>query len=732
MTLKKTAVSKLGYNFISPDFIPSAENEYYLRNKQAEFDKPYRQLSEPEIQQLIKNRNTSDNWKNVYVTTPLNPDLIRNCSFYGMVRIGQLDELLLEFHDLKLPVGLYNSTIISSDLGDNVVINNVHYLSHYIVGAQAILFNIDELQTSDHAKFGNGIVKQGEDESIRIWMEIGNENGGRKIAPFNGMLTSDAWLWSKYRDDKELMQYFTAFTDNDFSKARGYYGTIGQCCVIKNCQMIKDVKIGDAAYIKGANKLKNLTINSSFDSPTQIGEGTELVNGIIGFGCKLFYGVKAVRFVLGDNSALKYGARLINAMLGENSTISCCEVLNALLLPAHEQHHNNSFLIAATLFGQSNVAAGATIGSNHNSRANDGEIIAGRGFWPGLCVSLKHNSIFTSFNLIAKGNYPHEINNPLPFALITNNEQQNRLEIMPAYWWMYNMYALERNTWKYRNRDKRMVRRQEFEFEYLAPDSVNEIINAINRIEYWTGKAQLEKQQKQVAVPYEELVVNGKALLITNPDEARQLEIKGESIEASVRSVKIIKPVEAYHAYHEMIVYYGTKTLAYYLYENKINYDPSIFDGAAISEWVNIGGQLITTDQLLLLKTKIKTGKINSWAEVHQEYSSFHANYPLEKAKHAYACLIKINNLSKTGITGRMWERFLNDSVTIAKKVNEAIYNSRQKDYLNPFRRMVYSNQEEMEEVLGKMAANEFIISSHAAYEKYIYIVKNLLGQMAN
>ena len=26
---------------------------------------------------------------------------------------------------------------------------------------------------------------------------------------------------------------------------------------------------------------------------------------------------------------------------------------------------------------------------------------------------------------------------------------------MPAYWFMYNMYALERNAWKYVDRDKR-------------------------------------------------------------------------------------------------------------------------------------------------------------------------------------------------------------------------------------------------------------------------------------
>ncbi len=71
--------------------------------------------------------------------------------------------------------------------------------------------------------------------------------------------------------------------------------------------------IGSDAYIKGANKLKNLTINSSAEAPTQIGEGCEMVNGIIGFGCKAFYGVKAVRFILASHSQLKYGARLINS-----------------------------------------------------------------------------------------------------------------------------------------------------------------------------------------------------------------------------------------------------------------------------------------------------------------------------------------------------------------------------------------------------------------------------------
>jgi len=399
--IKKTSINKLGYNFIKPQFLPEGKDEYYFRNLQNRSGIEYRQLTAYEIEVLVRNGNTSDNWNKILVSDAFNPELVKSCKFFGLVRIGKLEPYCLEYSDLKLPVGLYNSTIISCDFGDNVVIDNVNYLSNYIIGNEVIVVNVNELATSDHAKFGNGIIKEGEPESVRIWLEICNENGGRSVIPFNGMLPADAWMWSKFRDDEQLLDRFKIFTENDFKKERGFYGKIGDRTVIKNCAIIKDVWIGSDAYLKGANKLKNLTINSGPEGHSQIGEGCELVNGIIGFGCRIFYGVKAVRFIIASNSQLKYGARLINSYLGNNSTISCCEVLNSLIFPAHEQHHNNSFLCAALVMGQSNIPAGATIGSNHNSRANDGEIIAGRGFWPGLCVSLKHNSKFASFTILA-------------------------------------------------------------------------------------------------------------------------------------------------------------------------------------------------------------------------------------------------------------------------------------------------------------------------------------------
>jgi hypothetical protein len=348
-------------------------------------------------------------------------------------------------------------------------------MANYVVGNEVMLVNINELVTSETARFGNGILKGDEEEDKRIWLELCNENQGRKILPFDGMLPGDAYLWTRNRHDVALQNAYKKLTDNAFDKKNGIFGRIGNHTIIKNTRSIKDALIGSNAYIKGANKIKNVTIHSGSEGHTQIGEGCEIVNGIVGFGCRIFYGVKAVRFILGDHAQLKYGARLINSYLGFNSTISCCEVLNALIFPNHEQHHNNSFLCSALLMGQSNLAAGATIGSNHNSRAADGELEIGRGFWPGLCVSIKHPSKFSSYCILVKGDYPAELNIQLPFSLVSNDLHNNELRILPAYWFLHNQYALERNAWKYGQRNKRTATIQAIDFDYLAPDTVAEL-----------------------------------------------------------------------------------------------------------------------------------------------------------------------------------------------------------------------------------------------------------------
>ncbi len=700
--IKKHPVDDLGYNFIDEKYIPEGKDEYYLRNKQNPSADKYRKLSSFEIEVLVRNSNTSDDWNKILVTALFKPELVKNCKFFGLVRIGNLEPLYLEFHNLRMPVGLYNSTIISCDFGNNVCIDNVNYLSHYIIDNEVMIANVNELASTDKAKFGNGIVFEGEDEKVKVLLELCNENGGRSVMPFDGMLPGDAHLWSRYIADEALVNKFKEFTNNKFDKSRGHYGKIGDRTVIKNCKIIKDVLIGTDAYLKGANKLKNLTINSDANRTSQIGEGCEIVNGIVGFGCRIFYGVKAVRFVMASHSQLKYGARLINSYLGNNATISCCEVLNSLIFPAHEQHLNNSFLCAALIMGQSNIAAGATIGSNHNSRSPDGEIIAGRGFWPGLCVSLKHNSKFASFTILAKGDYPAELNIAVPFSLISNDVSNDKLVVMPAYWFMYNMYALERNASKYIDRDRRTEKIQHIEYDYLAPDTINELFDSLQILQQLT------------------------------PDEDGVATVDGW--ENTNRTTEVLKVPESISLFKELIQYYGTLKIMEFFQRNKFASFEELKKNMAAkiqrTEWLNIGGQLMTKDAVNKFKQQVKTGKIKNWQEVHDFYKSQGSVYEADKLSHAYTALLEILHITPRQFTPTLLKELLQQFLVTRDWMCKGIYESRAKDYTNPFRQMVYESDEEMDTVIGRLEDNSFIQAKLAELDLLKKQVKQMLRKL--
>ncbi len=719
--LPPTALSD---GWIDAQYLPKGKDKYYIRNLQVKQPEGgWRHLRSGEIERLVMNNNTASSWDTVWVTEDFDPSVVKDNKFYGTVRIGRVSSGALQYHDLRLPVGITNSSIHSCDIGDDCAIHDVHYLSHYIIGAHSMLFNIQEMSCTDHAKFGNGIIKDGESEEVRVRIEIMNETGARSVIPFDGMIPADAYLWAKYVDDKSLQERLADITQRTVDHHRGYYGEIGERCVIKNSSIIKDVKIGTDCYIKGASKLKNITINSSNEEPSQIGENVILVNGIVGYGCRIFYSCTAIKFILGNNSNLKYGARLINSIMGDNSTISCCEVLNNLIFPSHEQHHNNSFLIASVIMGQSNMAAGATIGSNHNSRTNDGELVAGRGFWPGLCSSVKHSSRFASFTLLAKGDYPAEMNITLPFALVSNNVAADRLEVMPAYWWMYNMYALARNTWKYRTRDKRRTKVQNIEFNTFAPDTMQEVIRARQLLELWTGKAYINDNEnsKHETLHTKQVQELGRLLLQSDRKLVEGLTILGEGMENSRREVHILKAYDAYHAYGDMLIHYAMNNVLDYCEDRTPQWEELAKMGEqSCDTWVNLGGQLMRNCDLDVLRNDICNGTLDTWNDIHHRYNKLWKQYTVDKLCHALYALRM--GLGIETMTPDMWLQALAHEERIQRRISEQVYLSRKKDHDNPFRTLTCRNAEEALAVYGTPEENSFV--SQVRKEMFAHIRK--------
>lgn len=675
-----------------------------------------RALTSSEIETLKRNRNHSEfsDWSNVLVSKKgFDPDLVYGSAFSGFVVLGSLRPAKVKYHDLELDCGIYNSNLRDVVTGNDDAIHNVAYLENYRLGNGVILFNIQEMSCTKHSKFGNGILKQGESEDVRVWISVANENDGRAVLPFESMIPADAYLWSRKRGDKNLLKRFVELTEKGNTKKNDTYGTVGNETVIKNTTLLKDAKIGDCAYIKGAFKLKNITVLSSAQEESQIGEGVEMVNGIMGYGSRAFYQAVAVRFILGRNCQLKYGARLLNSILGDNSTVSCCELLNNLIFPFHEQHHNSSFLIATTVMGQSNIAAGATIGSNHNSRSPDGEIIAGRGFWPGLCSDFKHNSKFASFVLASKGSYQRELNISYPFSLIAAAGENEPIQIMPAYWFMFNMFAIARNNYKFKKRDKRVVKVQHIEADPLAPDTMQQILPALGRlIELSKNYLQDSGFENVLAAKTDaQKLQAAKDFLHQNPNS--DFVLHDDLCQKKFGSI-ILKPVKAYKEYRKIVKYFAARSLMEFCSVHKIkkltaSAIQKIMAVELYTKWTNAGGQIIPSKKIDELCAKIKSKKIDSWEAVHKFYDKCQESYGDWKARYSIYLLEELYSRKISDFTKEIFDDIVADVTIVSNDMyNDSIY-SRKKDYDDPFRQMTYGDKEEMIAVLGSLNDNSFL-----------------------
>ena len=465
----------------------------------------WRPLTEAEISQLIRQNNSADDWTSVSVACIFSIDKIRNCHFAGPVKIG-----------------------------DNVSLSNVLHIENYHIGANSRLSNIGELSFSE--------------ERFAYPLELCNEDGRYTVKAVPGMNSTDVFC-ALYCNRPGL------YADNKLETM----GQIGDNATIENVTALHNVQIGSFAEISGCCEIRHAWISSTEAEPARIGTGVILRNAIVHRGAHIDSRAYLSDVLVGQQVSISEGARVYQSAVGDNSHIAGCEIGHSFLYPCHEQHHSNSFLIAAHIQGQSNIAAGATLGSNHNGRKNDVDLTAGRGFWPGLCTSLSYPCTFAPYTLIAKGDYPRPLNIPFAFSLINNNVKDGCLEVIPAFWWMHNAYALMRNEWKYEHRDKRKEYTQYYDYQPLAPDTIHVVMENHKLLtRHLAGEAELPK------------------------------------MEMSNRPVKILKENEAVAAYREMMLCY---MFAEGVFNNKPENLIDILENNTELQWINAGGNVLTTEQ---------------------------------------------------------------------------------------------------------------------------------------
>ena len=324
--------------------------------------------------------------------------------------------------------------------------------------------------------------------------------------------------------------------------------------------------------------------------------------------------------------------------------------------------------------------------------------------------------------MISKGNYPAEIQNPIPFSLLGNDDQTGNLLIIPAYWFQYNMYAIARNAWKFEARDQRLVKDDLLEFDYLAPDTVFELLHAIDLFEQWVGDT--------VAPEISDLLQRkktGKSWLMNPANENEPIEVWVSGIENSKRKAKVAKVFKAYHIYNDILYYHAAKELLATLERRNISHSnellkSTIQNSTPIVDWENVGGQLIPKSATDQLKLDIKSNKVQSWKQVHEFYQVQASLYPDQKFENALNALIKVSGVKEI-YEPAFFKKWMQKAQEVSEQLTKGISNSRKKDFQDPFRLAMFGNEKEMIKVIGDWKSNEFI---HEAERKHAEFVSKL------
>lgn len=570
----------------------------------------WRPLTNAEISQLIQQNNSADDWTQISVACAFSVLNIHNCHFHGEVKIE-----------------------------NNVSMSNVLQIANYHIGANTKLSNIGQLTFTT--------------ERFAYPLELCNEDGRYTVTAVPDMNTTDVFT-ILHIGKPDLYADIQPET----------MGFVGQNVTIENVTAIRNTHIDGFTELSGCCEIEQTFVSSSKEEPARLGAGVIVRRAIVHKGAHIDSRAYLSDVLVGQQVSIAEGARIYQSAVGDNSHIAGCEIGHTLLYPCHEQHHSNSFLIAAHIQGQSNMAAGATLGSNHNGRKNDVDLLAGRGFWPGLCTTLAFPSSFAPYVLIAKGDYPRPLHIPFAFSLINNNVRENCLEIMPAFWWMHNSYALMRNEWKYEHRDKRIEHTQHYDYKPLAPDTIH-VVKENHRLltQHLAGEADLPK------------------------------------MEMSDRPIRILKEKEAVAAYREMMLCY---LLVEGVFNNKPNTLLEILDSTDI-QWINAGGNVLTTEQWQEIRNT------TSLKETHRLQAEFaDENTSFVHFKDA-VCLLPY--LCEGNVTASSIHDLHIEAIAAQVRFYERVIQERTKDLSSEFRMtnpmFLYVRKDVMEDNICKTAAEK-------------------------
>jgi hypothetical protein len=437
-----------------------------------------RPLNTEEIRGLESLGNTAEDWSRLGVAEDFDWTRVRQSDFQGSVILGRFSGQIPLTEGVHQSCGIYRSTIANSVIGHGSLIRDVKLMANYVVGPRAVLLDCGNITARPRTTFGNGIS-----------ISLGIESGGREVALFAEIDIEVAAAVARRRSYLEFQKAYSKAVCDYVAGIVSSRGIIESGTVVRHTSQIRNVYLGRHALVEGATLVADTTVLSSAEERTRITTGACVTNSILQWGSRVESMAIVDRSALTEHSHAERHGKVTCSIMGPNTGIAGGEVTCSLVGPFVGFHHQALLIAALWPEGKGNIGYGANVGSNHTSKAPDQEFWPGEGAFLGLGVNIKYPTDFSRapYSVVACGvsTLPQKVT--FPFSLIQSPSTHcpeispAYNEIMPGWVLAHNLYALRRNEWKYRSRNR--ARRMKLECTVLRSEIIDLMRHACRRLE---------------------------------------------------------------------------------------------------------------------------------------------------------------------------------------------------------------------------------------------------------
>lgn len=547
----------------------------------------WRGLSAEEISRLTTQGCFCEDWSRVQVAEGFQPERVHDTHFSGDVKLGRFDKRISFFGGVSKPAGLYRVTLHNCIVGDNVYLGHARsHIANYLIENDVVIDNVDLLAVEGDCSFGNGKA-----------VSVVNEGGGREIPIYDRLSAHTGYILAFYRHRPAAIGRLQEMIRQYAASVTSSMGRIGRGARITNCGILKNIKVGPAAVIEGANRLENGSINSSTEDPVYIGPGVYAEDFIVASGAKITDGAILCDCFVGQGTVLAKEYSAENSVFFANCGGFHGEACSIFAGPYTVTHHKSTLLIAG-LFSFVNAGSGTNQSNHHYKLGPVHQGVVERGCKTASDSYMLWPAKVGAFTVVMGRHYRNSDTSDLPFSYLIENEDQSVLA--PGVNLRSVGTVRDARKWPHRDRRKDSKKLDHINFKLLSPFTIQKMINGRDLL----GKLKATSGPTSDYFTYHSVKIPSAAL-------ERGITLYQTGIDKYLGNC-LLKRFEnrRLHSAEDL--------------RAALRPDTDVGQG----RWIDLGGMFAPEQTVEQLLDDIESGRIDTLDQLEARFASIHENYP--------------------------------------------------------------------------------------------------------